>query len=115
MINVTDCCHLLCKYHDCFDYAEFGDQGNACYKPYRDDEQAVVNRLIGNVRTAMPKGSELHVDLAKKVAIDLGLNYVQYDWLCKATARIIAGIESVDEIVQLGEMSRLIKERMRLA
>lgn len=104
---------ILIKYHDCFGYLEFGDTGNACYKPYRDDDQDAVNEMMAAIRSEMPKHSNRHIRLSEAVAKDIGSNWLSYDWLCKATARILAGEESMEELEKQGEFARFVQKRMK--
>lgn len=104
-MNVTEAIKNLCIFHDIFPFSEFTDKGNACYKPFRDDDPTVVNHLVSEVLTAMPKYGELHKRLSACVAGDLNIKWVTYDNLVKITARILAGIDSEDEIRGLAEIA----------
>ncbi len=103
---------LLIEYHACFAYSEFGDQGNACYKPYRDDDLDVVNEMIAAIRTEMPKYSERHEKLSEAVARDIGAKWVSYDWLCKVFARILVGAEDIDNLKKKCEFARLVRQKV---
>lgn len=104
-MNVTEAIRNICIFHDIFPFSEFTDKGNACYKPFRDDDPTVVNPLVSEVLTAMPKNGELHKRLSACVAGDLNIKWVTYDNLVKITTRILAGIESEDDIRWLAEVA----------
>lgn len=79
----------LRKNHEKYAFEQFGDRGNSCYKPYKDDDLEIVNMLIGAIRTKMPKKGNLHKDLSECVAADINNTWISYDWLCKACARLL--------------------------
>ena len=63
------------------------------------------------VRVAMPKGEPIHILLTQLVTMEVGNKQtVYYDWLVKATARIIC-TGSISELQQLVELSRKIREK----
>ena len=79
--------------HSRFAFETFGDAGNPCYDPYKNDDLEVVNVLIGAIRTQMPKGSLRHQKLSQGVAADIHNTWVTYDWLCKACARVLQDMD----------------------
>lgn len=107
---------FLCEYHDSFGYKQFGDRGSSCWKPLKQNqaELTMEDEMIGAVRAAMPHGSALHTKLSKAVAKDLNRTQLQYDWLCKATARILANEnEDLDDLKSKAEVQRTIKKIMQ--
>lgn len=103
---------FLIKNHDSFGYGEFGDHGNSCYKPYKDSvrQLCITNEMIGAVRQAMPKFSDRHIKLSLAVAGDLSLKWVSYDWLCKATARILADeSQNIEDLECMANVSRKMR------
>ena len=83
----------LRKNHGKFAFEQYGEKGNSCYKPYKDDDLEIVNMLIGAIRTKMPKKGILHKELSEGVASDIHNTWISYDWLCKACARILQDMD----------------------
>ena len=107
---------LLIEYHDSFGYKDYGDSGSVCWKPLQqsDSELRMENEMIGAVRSAMPRGSNRFTKLSEAVAADLNKTYVHYDWLCKATARILSDPNNdIEDLKKLCEFQRCVKSRMK--
>lgn len=98
--------NILIPYADCIAWEDMGDKGNPCYDPYHFDspgEQQEAAYTVAAVLLAAPKGSRLHLELAKKIAQLLGNEYITYPWYVKAVSRVLAG----NTYSQLLSMARL--------
>ena len=107
---------LLIEYHDSFGYKDYGDRGSACWKPIKQSasELRMENEMIGAVRSAMPRGSDRLNKLSEAVAADLNNSYVSYDWLCKASARILCDPNNdIEDLKRLCEFQRCVQGRMK--
>ena len=111
MLDIKAAAGIVEEYHDCFRFEEFGDRGNNCYDPYRDDHES-VNLLIGKVRNVIPKNGEIHLRLTRVVKRDLNVQRLEYDYLCKVLARIFSGAESETSLLDMCRLSRKVRAKM---
>ena len=61
---------------------------------------------------AIPKNGSTHKTLAKKIADQLGNNWITYDWLIKAVGRLLSGT-SYRELYLMAILSRKVKNGMK--
>lgn len=102
-------------YSNAFEWSEFGDCGNACYNPFDDlnnDEWFRECLYIGAVRAAMRKGGDRHRNLSHAVVKQLSVSFVSYDWLVKATGRLLAGVDNFDELQGMAQLAYHVKRFM---
>lgn len=117
LTEVTAAINLLAKKPKTFGWQEFTDSGNSCVgrldvlgTQQEVDDYAEHHSLV---LRAMPKGSELHKELNKAVAGVLCKNWIVYDTLVKMTARILQGIDTLDELKMYAQFTELVQEKMR--
>lgn len=106
---------ILIPHSDSIAWEDFTDKGNACYKPYdfknkQEEMETACTEML--VTLAMPKHSDNHVALSKRVASLLGNNWISYDWLKKAVGRVLSGT-TYDELVQMTAFSCAIRNQMK--
>lgn len=112
MLDIKTAVGIVEEYHDSFRFEEFGDRGNNCYTPYRDDSES-VNMMIAKVRNAIPKNGEMHLRLTRVLKIDLGVQRVAYDYLCKVLGRLLSGVESETSLLNICRLSRKVRAKMK--
>ncbi len=106
---------ILIPYSDCIAWEDFGDAGNPCYDPYTFSSPSEANEAaitIAAVMLEIPKYSQIHNDLAHRVANELENKWVTYDWLIKAVARILTGA-TFDQLLSMAMLSRKVKDGMK--
>lgn len=107
--------HLLASYPSAVAWSDLGDRGTPWYDPYhfesRDEEMKEALTLAA-IRFAMPKYSVLHIQLGRAVAREVGNQYVHYDWLLKACARLLSGL-SYTELAHAAKLAVTVQARMR--
>ena len=94
----------------CFAWSDFsGDKG--CFNPasMSKEEWARLSITQGIVYAVIKKGSELHKNLARKIANYLGKKFIGYDYLCKVISRILLCIDSHTELAYICSLSRVIQ------
>lgn len=97
---------IIIKNYDCFEWEVFAGAD------FEEESERIEDALMqAAVRVAMPKGAPIHILLKQLVTMEVGNKHtVYYDWLVKATARIIC-TGSISELQQLVELSRKIREK----
>lgn len=112
--SASDAIQMLNSYHDCIAWIEYSDKGNPCYDPYDFASQADREDDAlwhAAVKVAIPKGSHDHTFLADLIAKELSNQWITYDWLIKAIARVLNGA-TLAELKKMCELSRVVKNRM---
>lgn len=107
--------NILIPYCDCFVWSELSDKGNPCYDPYNfatKGEKYEAAFTLAAVMLAIPKNGSTHKTLAKKIADQLGNNWITYDWLIKAVGRLLSGT-SYRELYLMAILSRKVKNGMK--
>ena len=107
--------NILIPYCDCFVWSELSDKGNPCYDPYKfatKGEKYEAAFTHAAVMLAIPKGGDIHLTLAKEIANLLGNKYITYDWMIKATARVLSRT-TAEELLSMAILSRKIKDKMK--
>jgi hypothetical protein len=106
---------LLSAYPENIAWSEFGDRGNACAGPFKleNEEELLEDALaLAAVKISMPKGSMLHLNLARSVAKTLDCKWVTYDWLIKIVGRIVA-CGSLKDFIEMLTLSIAVKSGMK--
>ncbi len=100
----------LSTHADCFAWAELGDRDTRYSTYLFASSQARVRDALANaaIRTVMPKFSKLHKDLAKSVSLILGIRCVTYEWLVKATARLLCDTD-IKNLQKMCKISRAFR------
>ena len=112
MLDIKTAVGIVEEYHDCFRFEKFGDRGNNCYAPYRDDPES-VNMMIAKVRNAIPKNGEMHLRLTSVLKRQMNLERMGYDYLCKVLARLLSGVESETSLLNICRLSREVRAKMK--
>lgn len=106
---------VIIPYCDCIAWSDFSDKGNPCFDPYEFDskaEEIEADLTHAFVMLAIPKGGDIHLKLAKEIANLLGNKYITYDWMIKATARVLSRT-TAEELLSMAILSREIKDKMK--
>lgn len=113
-IEAKKAIQLLISYCSSIGWADFGDKGNACWKPYNATQMEIEEIEVwhGAIRSTLKKGCSTFVLLEQLVAKQLGCKYVTYDWLCKAISRILAG-GSLFDLEEMLKISHLVQMKMQ--
>ena len=69
--------------------------------------------MIAKVRNAIPKNGEMHLRLTRVLKIDLGVQRVAYDYLCKVLGRLLSGVESETSLLNICRLSRKVRAKMK--
>lgn len=98
---------IIIPYCGCFAWNEFSDRGGPCYAPDKfdskaEEEEAAYTRAVS--LPAMPKSDKLHTEPSGKPAGCLQNKYVTYDWLVKATARLLTST-LYEELFSMAKLS----------
>lgn len=59
-----------------------------------------------------PKGRDIHISLAKKIANLTGNKYITYDWMIKAIAIILSGT-TYNDLLSMVSLSAAVKRGMQ--
>ncbi len=116
VIEIKKCIEeILIPYAGLFAWNEFGDRGNSCYNPYifdnpQEEVDAVLTRTA--VLLAMPKGSHVHITLARVVAKAVDSAWVTYDWLAKIVARLLSGT-SYNDLKKMVTIASAVQNGMK--
>lgn len=106
---------VLLPFSDCIAWEDMSDRGNPCFNPYNfasSDEEVEAAYTFVAVFLEIPKGSERHRNLAKKVADQLGKEWITYDYLIKIVSRLLART-SFKELLFMAMLSRKVKNEMK--
>lgn len=106
---------LILPFCGFFQWLDFSDKGNYCYDPYEfetkeEEIEAAFTRAA--VLLKIPKGSDIHISLAKKIANLTGNKYIAYDWMVKAIARILSGT-TYNDLSSMVSLSTAVKRGMQ--
>ena len=89
--EIIDSLALISKYPENIDW-----RYDPCNVSPREWNEEVDCRAA--VLKAMPKHSNMHLRLSKRVADILGNQWITYPWLCRALGKIIATTESYNDL-----------------
>jgi hypothetical protein len=105
----------MINHPDCIAWLDFGDRGNSCCGLFKleNQEEIIEDALaLACVKMVMPKGTTIHLKLARLVADRIGCKYVTYDWLIKIVGRIVA-LGSYQDFCNMLNLSIAVKDGMR--
>lgn len=107
--------YLIACYPECIAWLDFKDVGNGTGRLdiLRTNSEIVNDAVsLSNVKIAMPKYSDLHIKISKKVRFILHQKRISYDWLVKTLSRIL-GISTFKSFYQMLTLSILIRSKMK--
>jgi hypothetical protein len=113
--EVENTIKAMVNHSDCIAWQDFGDRGNSCCGPFKleTQEEVIEDALaLANVKMVMPKGTTIHLELARSVADRIGCKYVTYDWLIKIVGRIVA-VSSYQDFCNVLNLSIAVQDGMR--
>lgn len=115
LVETKQAIKLIIPHTDCIAWKDFSDRGNSCtgrldrLTNSNDIEKNAIS--LSNVKQAMPKYCDLHLNLSKRVASEIGANWVTYDWLVKILGRVLE--DDFEAFSHIFSLSMNVKSRMR--
>ena len=107
--------NLIEKNIDLVEWEDMTNKGNPCYDPFdlTEDERAKEILIKAAVELIISRNSDTHAFFSSKIAAILGNKWITYPWLIQALSRLLSGIDSYQELSDMINIVRTVKEAMK--